>query len=394
MGRQPISLREYGIEPSPEFLLVLYCARTAPDSELQASLAGLAKQITDWDYVFHFAEEQGVLLFLLHNLYQTVRVPLPQTLLTSVRRRYSSRSQSLRARLREITSLVAANGIRAISYKGPTLATIVYPQCNLRVSSDLDLLVHARDYRNASKVLLDQGYLVSEDCGYKCHLWHPIKRTDIDLHRALAPRWYQFRFNFDHAWGRAMRLAMPDGSAVQTFGLEDLVIVLCVDLVKDVAQPWNFRLLKITDIAELLKNAERINWDALINSAKSMGLCHITLFGLLLTDCIYPLGLPIDIHEQMRLYSPRLCKLLDVTMRLMLNSKSSLAAQIPTFLHEARTVLILQDHFWNRLCVIALYVARPVMLSLKYGSAAVASVFAATSWIKERARPKPADLRN
>lgn len=377
MGRQPISLHKYGIDPSPEFLLVLCCARTAPDSELKASLAGLAQQITDWDYVFHFAEEQGVLLFLLHNLYRTVRTPFPQTLLTSVRRRHASRSQSLLAQLREVTAFLVANGIRAISYKGPTLATIVYPHCNLRVSSDLDLLVHARDYRNAAKVLLDQGYLVSEDCGYKCHLWHPIKRVDVDLHRALAPRWYQFKFDFDHAWGRAIRLALPDGSAVQTFGLEDLVIVLCIDLVKDVAQPWNFRLLKVTDIAELLKNAERINWGALINSAKFIGLCRLTFFGLMLADRVYGASLPAEVREQMRLNSPRLYQLVEVTMRLMLDAKSPSRVIFRKSPQEARTILILQDHFWNKLCVIALYVVRPVMLSVKYGAAAVAKCLCA-----------------
>jgi len=386
MGRQPVSLRKYGIDPSPEFLLVLYCARTAPDSEIQASLAGLAKQITDWDYVFHFAEEQGVLLFLLHNLYRTVCAPLPQTLLTSVRRRYASRSQSLLVQLREVTSLLAVHGIRAISYKGPTLATIVYPHCNLRVSSDLDLLVHASDYRNASKVLLDQGYLAAEDCGYKCHLWHPIKRTDVDLHRALAPRWYQFRFNFDRAWERAVRLTIPNGGVTVTFGLEDLLIVLCVDLVKDIAQPWNFRLVKLTDIAELIDNIEHINVSALIDRAKSIGLSRITLFGLLLTDRIHSVSLPAVIQEQIQLYSPRLHKLVDLTMRLMLDEKSSKRQPTPKFPHEVRTILNLQDNLWQKLCVIALYMVRPVMLISKYGFARVTKFFQAFWWIKERAR--------
>lgn len=390
MERQPISLRKYGIDPSPEFLLVLYCARTALDSERQASLAGLAKQITDWDYVFHFAEEQGVLLFFLHNIRQTVHAPLPQTLLTSVRRRYASRSQLLLVQLREVTSLLAAHGIRAISYKGPTLATIVYPHCNLRVSSDLDLLVHASDYRNASKALLDQGYLVSEDCGYKCHLWHPIKRTDVDLHRALAPRWYQFRFNFDRAWERAIRLTIPNGGVTVTFDLEDLLIVLCIDLVKDIAQPWNFRLVKLTDIAELVSNIERINMSALIDRAKSVGLGQITLFGLLLTDRIHSVSLPAVIQEQMQLYSPRLRKLVDLTMHLMLDEKSPKRQPTPTFPHEVRIILNLQDNLWQKLYVIILYMVRPVIFIGKYGFTIIAKLFWAFWWIKKGARPSEA----
>jgi hypothetical protein len=52
-------------------------------------------------------------------------------------------------------------------------------------------------------------------------------------------------------------------------------------------------------------------------------------------------------------------------------------APMPKFPHEARTIVILHDNFWKKSCVVALYIVRPVMLSLKYGFGAVANLLSA-----------------
>jgi len=372
MEHQEILLRKEGLDPSMEFLLILSCARTTLDSDLLTSLTKLTRQITDWDYVIRFAVKHGVLLFLLHNVNLTVPTFLAQTTITGVRRRYASRNRSLLTKFRDVTSLFAANGIKAISYKGPILTGIVYKTQQLHISGDLDFLVHPRDYDRVKTFLLTQGYVLSMDCGYKYHLWHPIKQVDLDLHRALVPRWYRFPFSFDHAWERAMLLAMPCGGFVPTFCLEDLVIVLCLDLVKDIAQPWNFRLIKITDIAELVKYTERINWQVLTNRVKSIGLSRVTHFGLLLADRVYGVTLPPEVRQNMEAHAWLLRGLVTLAMRMMLDEKSSPHMIFPKFLQEVRTIVVLQDDFKNQLFVVALYLIKPVRLGLKYLFAAVA----------------------
>ena len=83
-------------------------------------------------------------------------------------------------------------------------------------------------------------------------------------------------------------------------------------------------------------------------------------------------------------------------MRLMLDNKSSMRALMPKFPHEARTIVILHDNFWKKLCVVALYIVRPAMLSLKYGFGAVANLLSANLMDQKKGTtaPKRADLQN
>jgi Uncharacterised nucleotidyltransferase len=372
-------LHKNGFDLSIEFRIILCCARTTPNLELLERIADLTRQITDWDYVLRFAAKQGLLLFLVHNINRTARACLPQTLITNVRRGYASRSRSSSRELCHIASLFAAHGIKAISYKGPTLSGILYKTHPLRPSGDLDYFVHPRDYNRVKKYLLAQGYVFSMNCGYKYHLWHPIKQVDLDLHKELAPRWYKFTLNFDHAWERSTPLATRYGGSVPTFCLEDLVIVLCLDLVKDIAQPGNFRLLKITDIAELLKYTDRINWTALTSRVKSIGLSRVMYFGLLLADRVYGVTLPPKVRRTMESHSRLLHSLVNLATRMMLDEKSSPPVAPPRFLHEARTIVILHDHLGDQLFVMALYLIRPVRLCLKYLFAVVANFVRAIS---------------
>jgi Uncharacterised nucleotidyltransferase len=366
MEDHEISLREDGLDPSIEFLLILCCARTTEKSEVLRYITKLIWKIADWDYVLKFADEQGLLMFLLHNINLIFYEFLPQTIITGVRRRYASRSRSLLMEFRDVTSLFTSNGISAISYKGPTLAAIAYKNQKLRNSGDLDFLVHRRDYERVKAFLLAQGYVLSMDCGYKYHLWHPVKQVNLDLHRGLVPRWYKFTFSFENAWERAMPLAMPYGGSVPTFCLEDLVIVLSLDLVKDIAQSESLRLVKVTDIAELLKYHARINWSALTIRVKHMGLSRVTYFGLLLADRMYGVTLPPEVRQEMKSQLRHLRWPVNLAMRMMLDKKSSPRMLSPKFLHEARTIITLQDNLKNQFFVVALYLIRPIRLPLKY----------------------------
>jgi hypothetical protein len=277
---------------------------------------------------------------------------------------YASRNLFLLIRLREIASLFAAHGIRAISYKGPTLGGIVYQNQSLRTSGDLDFLVHARDYKRVKTLLLSEGYKLHIDCGYKYHFWHPIKHVNSDVHRNLVLRWYGFELIFDQAWERRIPFVMPFGEPVPTFCFEDLFIALCLDLVKDIARS-DIRLIKITDIAEFVTNVKKINWNTATHKADDMRLGRVVYFGLLLAHWLYDIPLPPDVRQK-----PQLCSLLrplaDLTMKMIFHDKCSYPGTPPRILHELRTVIILQDRIGDKLKVATYYLIRPVRLGLKY----------------------------
>jgi hypothetical protein len=363
MGRQKIPAQIDELNLPIELLIVFYSARTFTNCVLSKTIASLLTQITEWDYVRQFAEEQGVLSLLVHNLNRTVPDIVSKTVLTDAKG-YASRNLFLLIRLREIASLFNAHGIRAISYKGPTLGGIVYKNQSLRISGDLDFLVHARDYKRVKTLLLSEGYILHIDCGYKYHFWHPTKYINSDIHRNLVLRWYGFEFIFDQAWERCIPFVMPFGEPVPTFCFEDLFIALCLDLVKDIAQS-DIRLIKVTDIAEFLTNIKKINWNAATQKAGDMRLGRVVYFGLLLAHWLYDIPFPPDVRQK-----PQLCSLLrplaDLTMKMIFHDKRSDRGTPPRILHELRTVIIFQDRIGDKLKVVIYYLVRPVRLVLKY----------------------------
>lgn len=349
-----------GFNLSIEFLLVLALTQTSINCEASKTVENLRKKITDWNYVWSFAKKQGVLPFLVNNLNRTIPGMVSETVLTDVKRS-ASQNLFLLIRLREVTSLFAAHGIRAISYKGPTLSGIVYTSRALRMSGDLDFLVHPRDYTAVKTLLVNDGYQLRINCGYKYHFSHRTKQIDVDVHRKLVPRWYRFEFNFDHAWERCIQFALPFGGSVRTFCFEDLLIVLCLDLVKDVAQPYNLRLIKITDIAQLLTYTKSIDWDATMRKIKYMGLSRVLCFGLLLADRLYGITLPPDVRQKLESYA-LLLPLSNLTTKMIFHDQPVI---VPRVFHELKTIFILHDGAKNKILVIFYYLIRFASFSLK-----------------------------
>src|SRR5262249_17970152 len=150
-----------------------------------------------------------------------------------------------------------------LTYKGPLLATAIYRNSSLRKAGDLDLLVHRGDFRKAKELLLSRGYQIQMALSWKDHLVHPKDDINIDLHKAIAPRWYNYRVSFDDLWNRRGTINL-DGKNIATFSLEDLMIVLSLDIVRDTAEAVYLRLFKFCDVARVVNNYNARNWELLL----------------------------------------------------------------------------------------------------------------------------------
>jgi len=102
--------------------------------------------LTD-DYFWYHARMEGVSALLWHRLYE-VGIKLPSSLLTvigdALREQAIERSQMHRA-ANEVLQSLANSGVSVIVLRGLALAETLYPRANLRVQSDLDLLVQPDD---------------------------------------------------------------------------------------------------------------------------------------------------------------------------------------------------------------------------------------------------------
>jgi hypothetical protein len=206
---------------------------------------------------------------------------VPAGLLGHLRARFyeiSARNYHLARKLVDLTSLLEAHHIPVLAYKGPAVAMAVYGELALRQYEDLDLVIRKEYLSKALDLMTQQGFRMvpySYRCGFQFvsysirpenprHLARynvvtleaPDNTFFVDLHWQLANRdGRAFSPAIEKVWYRAERLGLPQGS-VSTFCREDLFLALCYHGSK---HRWS-HLKWLLDVAELLRNAETIDW--------------------------------------------------------------------------------------------------------------------------------------
>ena len=118
----------------PEIELLLSCARTSKDSESVSQITSLLQGDMDWAYLLRTARQHGMMPLLYWPLSTTCPEAVLQAILNQLRNqlhRNAHRDLVLTAELLKLLVLCEAQGIRAISYKGPTLAALAYGNLSL-----------------------------------------------------------------------------------------------------------------------------------------------------------------------------------------------------------------------------------------------------------------------
>ena len=277
-------------------IVALCCATGVPPEKISGQFKSLLpEEEVDWYGFTRAALPEGVLPLVYHHLLELRETAVPTELLAAFEGFYNSnrqRNSALIQQLIKIMDFLKTHGIRAIPYKGPMLAAAAYGNADLRqVSDDVDILVHCRDFERAKDLLLLQGFQQWMELEYKSHLRQPVDNLEIDLHRSIIPRWYGFSLDFDEIWARRSHLVLS-GTSLPCFSLEDFVIALCLDLAKDAAQRNVVRLIKLCDIAQLLKAERGMDWNRLLNRARSTGTIGPLFFGIRTLTPLFGVSLP------------------------------------------------------------------------------------------------------
>jgi Uncharacterised nucleotidyltransferase len=282
-----------------EIALLVACARTEVDTSAAERIRNLVGQPLNWQWLASTAEDQGVFPLLYHTLKRNAPEVIPAANLTAWQRNFYSnaaRNLYLARTLTQLLDTLERNRIRALPYKGPLLATAVYGNLSLRKAGDLDLLVHRRDFRKAKELLLSRGYQIHVADTWKDHLVHQTDDINIDLHQEIEPRWYNYRVAFDDLWDRRSTINL-DGKNLATFSLEDLLIVLCLDIVRDTAEATYLRLFKFCDVARVVNSYNAGNWQLLLEKARQIGARGALLVALRAADDLIGISMPTDIRN-------------------------------------------------------------------------------------------------
>jgi hypothetical protein len=246
----------------------------------------------DWSVFLRLAEHHGVLPLAARHLIDHAR-GLPTEIERVVRSGYEAnlrRSLWFTAELARIMQHFQREQLRAIAYKGPVLAQLLYGDPGLRSFSDLDFLISPADFERAKLALSEIGYRPATDftpaverlwlrTGYERSFDGAAGKNLVELQWALLPYFYGVDFRRNDLRGNDLSIenlmarsgrTVVGGCEVPCLSPEDSLLALCLHAAKHV---W-MRLLWLTDIAETLRT-QTINYSLVFSRARSLGITRM-----------------------------------------------------------------------------------------------------------------------
>ena len=303
-------MREYAMQGfRPEIDLLLSCARTCPDPAASNRTRELLGYEIDWSYLLRKAELHGLIPLLYWNLRATSPELVPFSIMERIHGQFltnARRNFLLTGELLKILNLLKAEGILAIPFKGPVLASSLYGNLALRTFSDLDILVVKKDIIKAKDVLLSSGLQWGSQLSsaqkenykedYGCLTFTDKSgRVWIELDRGLSLRELPWSFDLEHFARRLTQISL-EGKMVPAFSPEDLLLILCLHGAKHC---WT-RLSWVCDLAELIRVYPGLAWGKVLEEAATQGCSRTLLLGLLLAHNLLATDLPEEVLNKIQ----------------------------------------------------------------------------------------------
>jgi hypothetical protein len=285
-------------ELCPEARLVLWCARTEVGPELVAQIRALAALPLDWEFLCGTADKHRLTQLLFRNLSAICPESIPADITARLRHQFHVNAGSNLRLGRALIGLVQtfrAEAIPVIAFKGGILANCTYGKLALRQYYDVDLFIRQQDVERSDQVLVGQGYVRDEVFDQEARYRHPDTAVEVDMHWGFTPRYFHQTVAADELFARA-RPGTLLGQPVMTFSEEDLLEILCVQVMKDC---WERRqqlehVSKVCDIAELLRAHPQLRWSRVFRSAQQQGLQRIVHCALILARELLGAALPSE----------------------------------------------------------------------------------------------------
>lgn len=295
--------------PNPrraETELLMLCARTQLADSAAERVRNLAQDSIDWDYLASAALHHKTLPLLYRHLSSVCPHQVPTETLARLNGYVlasASRGLHLGDELRRILGLLAEHDVEAIPLKGPVLASTVYGDATARQFDDLDLLVRPEQALVARDVLVGEGYRAFPQvpaaleaaflrAEWECELSHEATRGLVCIQWRLSPRYFAFPIDPGQLFARARSVDF-EGQMVLTLSPEDELLFLCIHGAKHL---WS-RLGWLSDVAELLRAHQELDWEWVLRQARTLGAERTVLTGLYLAGDLLDAVLPEQVWQ-------------------------------------------------------------------------------------------------
>lgn len=328
--------------------LLLCCARTLIDSETAVRIRALLRQDIDWPYLVQTATDHQVMPLLCWNLCGTFSEACPTTVIgqfRSVLHGNAVRNIFLTSELVKLLKLFEVHNIPVIPYKGPVLATVIYGHNALRSFADLDILVHKWDYHfRVADLLASHGWQLTASYGWEMTFKDVTGIVQLDVHAGLTHDDMPVPLDFANVWERCATVSIG-GKTVRSFAPLDLLLVLCVQLAKDAGATRAPQLIKVCDIAELVRKYDDVDWRRVTKEAKKLGTLQILFLGLLTADELIGIELPEYVRQKSRAFS-QMAALVTHARQRVLGVENGYSR--PELLDGSRWHSELRERIWER----------------------------------------------
>jgi hypothetical protein len=271
MAAQPVTATA---EYEAAYALLAFCTRAIGSPAYYAALRERVAHFTAWSQIPVLAEQHGIAPLFYHHL-KTAEIPIPADVELTLKgmimrnRRYT---QTFAAATAEIVRAFAAADVPMLVLKGIALATLVYPDPMLRPTTDIDLLISARDTDRALHILRGLGYSVPPQFDPKVQITRSINGITVPVDLQLydsetvptAAFWSPLTNPF--VGFSSARMAFDCGGVTgYTIGRDEMLIFLSRHLAKHVLKGGLRNPVRLIWIADLVSYAEcfgeTLDWD-------------------------------------------------------------------------------------------------------------------------------------
>ena len=272
--------------------LILNVIRLQRTELLDQSLLSLLQEKLDWEFIIATTLSNQV----INLLYFQLNIPpfisyVPKETMSQLRQwnlAIISKNIILTEQLQNILQQFKEHTIEPIILKGPVLAESVYPKPELRMYTDLDILIRLTDLAKAKQILLNNGYQLYEGVypesfylKYHYHLsfykWVGNVVCLIEIHWHILPSAFPIQLDIEMLWSSALQTKLH-GITVFHLSWEHFLLQLSTSFILD-----NHLALKTCcDISQLIqKYQDTINLGSLLHIAhqnKCQKMLYYALF--------------------------------------------------------------------------------------------------------------------
>ena len=296
----------------PEIELLVRCALPPSMRRDHDRVRTLLDAELSWDDVLEIGGKHGVLPLLSRSIEAVPEHHVPEEHIERLEdhtRSVAVRNLRYTDELHGIFDAFESDGIRAMLFKGPVLASFSYGDLSMREFSDLDVLVHRDDVPAAVDLLEDRGYEWVRDaprlddspllggpitmplvCEYE------LERGDhmVEIRWRVGQSDRPFGIRFETMWERrdVVPVAGVDPPALDP---DDRILMLAYHGTK---HRWH--LLKwISDFAISIERTT-LDWSRVVRRARAHGIEPRLLVGIALSTTLLGIEVPDHVERRIR----------------------------------------------------------------------------------------------